>query len=153
MPFISMQLTGLDHITRRITKVLPQNVEKELAAGVKQSAVEIATALTALIPRKSGATVAELKIKTANKGLTAKIGVFGDRGYIARFLNFGVKPHRIFAKSGGSLALGGGKYAKEVMHPGIKPLDFLGAVQGMRERLQQRFGQDLRTALKNTARE
>jgi Bacteriophage HK97-gp10, putative tail-component len=149
---INMRLTGLNHVTQRIVKILPQEVERQLAADVRTSAIEVATALTALIPRKSGKTLAQLKIKTKNKGLTARIGVYGDRGFIARFLNFGTKPHRIFARNGGALALASGKYATQVMHPGIKPLNFLKAIDGLRDRVQQRFGAGLRVAVQRAAR-
>lgn len=147
---ISLKLVGLDNVTRRITKVLPDEVEKGLAAGVRDSAVDVQTALSSLMPRKTGATASQLKIRTADKGLTAKIGVFGDRGYIARFLNFGVKAHAILARQAKALSIGG-RYAKRVMHPGFAGKDFLGKTLALRQGMQKRFGKVLRDAVARAA--
>lgn len=55
----------------------------------------------------------------------AEIGPFKKVAYIARFLEFGTKPHLIRARRSRMLRLRNGRLVRQVRHPGSRPYPFL----------------------------
>lgn len=75
---------------------------------------------------RTGQLIAGLKVKTSARGgkVTSSVVSTGKHAYIAKWIEYGVNPHSIKAKAKGMLSFLG-VFAKEVMHPGFKPMPFL----------------------------
>jgi len=75
----------------------------------------------------SGELAKGLKLSTNSKGgkVTASIKAKGEHGYVARWVEYGTKPHLITAKPGGGLKLPDGTVLSSVWHKGAKPHPFL----------------------------
>lgn len=86
-----------------------------------------------LAAAKSGAAVSSgvlrdgLKITTKKRygKVTASVVSLGKHGYLARWLEFGTRPHTITAKKGGALLIAGSTFITSVEHPGSRPHPFL----------------------------
>jgi len=105
---------------------------------------------------KSGGLIAGLKVGTRSRGgkVTSYVKAGGPHGYLARWIEYGVRAHNIAAKKSGWLSFMN-VFAKEVAHPGIAPRPFLRpaldrsgtaavneAARYMRERLATKNGLD-----------
>lgn len=144
------EVKGVGNVASLLNKTLPKEVEKELVSAVKAEARTIYSIGQANAPVASGQLKGELKIKSGGKGLIARIGIFRSptRGYVARFLEFGVARHIIQPKNRKALAIGG-KFANSVEHPGIKARHWLlGASNGERTNFQARIREAMLSALR-----
>lgn len=74
----------------------------------------------------SGLLAAGLKIGTGSRGgrVFAYLRARGKHAYVAKWVEFGTKAHRISAKDKGWLSFGG-LFAKSVQHPGARPKPFM----------------------------
>lgn len=151
-----VQVTGLKELAQFLDELpakLQNNVMRgALRAGMKPVQADAKMAVAVV----SGQLRDGLKISTRNKAgmVTASLKATGKHGYIARFVEFGTRPHTISAKDGGALAFGGGVY-QSVQHPGAKPHPFMrpaldgqasnavvAAAEYMKDRLSTQHGLD-----------
>jgi hypothetical protein len=121
-------LSDLQRFLDRLPAKLESNVMRgALRAGSQRELLPEAQAnLLAAGAVKSGALIAGLKVGTRVRGGTVAsyVRASGQHGYVARWIEYGVRPHRIAARNGGLLAFGG-VFANEVSHPGFAPRPFL----------------------------
>lgn len=156
-----VHVTGLKELNDFL-QTLPTRIEKNvlrgsLRAGAKQELLpEVQANLMAAGAVKTGELIAGLKVKTNARGgkVTASVVAGGKHGYLARWIEYGVKPHNIVAKAGGWLAFSG-IFAKAIHHPGFAARPFLrpaldrsggaavvAAAEYMRHRLESKHGLD-----------
>ncbi len=136
------------------TKIAKNVMRGSLRAGMK--VVQAEAKSTSAFADKTGLLRAGLKIGTNSRGgtVTASLKAKGKHGFIAPWLEYGVKPHVIKAKDGGALSFGGGVF-QSVNHPGIRPRPFMrpaldgmaqeaviAAAEYMRQRLADKHGLD-----------
>lgn len=125
---IEINVTGLKELAQFLDE-LPAKIQKNIMRGALRAGMKVVqeeAKSTAAFADKTGQLRAGLKIGTKSKGgaVTASLSAKGKHGYIARFIEYGVKTHTIKAKNGGALAFGGGVF-QSVDHPGISPHPFL----------------------------
>ncbi len=150
---ITFEVQGVLKVSKILNETLPVEVRKELAKAVTAEAKAIQAAAKAAAPGVTGQLRRDVRIRRRGKGLSAFVGVFSkERGYIARFLTFGTKPHEIKPKNGNYLNIGG-RLVRSIMHPGIKPHDFLlGPSLARREKFQQTMREAMIAALRRVQR-
>lgn len=124
-------IKGLKELNAFLT-ALPVKLEKNvlrggLRAGAKKELLQEAQAnLMSAGAVQTGELISGLKVGTRSRGgkVTAYVKATGKHAYIARWIEYGVKPHNIPAKAGGMLAFLG-IFAKSVAHPGFAARAFL----------------------------
>lgn len=150
-----INVTGLKELAQFLDE-LPTKLQNNVMRGALRAGMK-----PVLVEAKAGAAAATgvlrdgLKIGTTNKAgvVTSYIRARGQHGYIARWIEFGVKPHTITAKEGSMYF--GGRYVKSVQHPGFSPRPFMrpaldsqataavvAAAEYMKERLATKHGLD-----------
>lgn len=151
---LTFNVQGHLKVSKILGETLPAETRKQLARAVLAEAKIIKADAQSLAPTATGKLRQDIKIRRKAKGLSAYVGVFSaERGYIARFLTFGVKPHEIRANNNSYLQLPGGALVKSVNHPGFKPRDFLlGASQRRREHFQAAIRQTMIEVLRSVER-
>lgn len=105
----------------------------------------------------SGLLAAGLKIGSGGRGgrVFSYLRARGKHAYVAKWVEFGTRAHRIDAKGGGWLSFGG-IFRRGVLHPGATPHPFLrpalqakagaaviAAAEYMRDRLASKEGLDV----------
>lgn len=113
---------------QRILDSVPPGVERNilrgaLRAGCTQELLpEVQANVVAAGAIKAGEYITGLKVGTRARGgtVTAYVKSSGKHGFIAHWLEYGVRPHTITARGKGWLSFGG-IFAKSVEHPGIRP--------------------------------
>lgn len=154
-------IKGLKELQKFMDQV-PAKIEKNvmrgaLRAGAKKELLPEAQAnLMSVGAVDTGELMAGLKIGTRSRGgkVEAYVKAGGPHGYLARWVEYGVKAHQISAKFNGWLSFAN-VFVKEVMHPGIRARAFLRpaldrsggaavveAAKYMRQRLQTKHGID-----------
>ena len=124
-------IKGLKELNQFL-QALPVKIERNvlrggLRAGATKELLQEAQAnLMSAGAVKTGELIAGLKVKTRSRGgrVTATVTATGKHAYIARWIEYGVKPHNIPAKAGGFLAFMG-IFARSVAHPGFAARPFL----------------------------
>ena len=153
-----IHVTGLKELAQFLDE-LPEKMQKNVMRGSLRAGMKVVqeeAKSTSAFADKTGQLRAGLKIGTKSRGgtVTASLSAKGAHGYIARFIEYGVKPHVISAKDGGALAFGGGMF-QSVKHPGLKPHPFMrpaldsqaqnavvAAAEYMKDRLATKHGID-----------
>ena len=151
-----VHVTGLAELARFLDE-LPAKLQNNVMRGALRAGMQPVQQ-----DAKAGAAVASgllrdgLKIGTKSRGgvVTASVTAKGRHGYIARWIEYGVRPHVIHARDGGALSFGGG-FVQSVQHPGIRPHPFMrpaldgqataavvAAAEYMRTRLAKQHGLD-----------
>jgi hypothetical protein len=155
---ISLKLVGLERLTQRLTKALPEEIRKEIWKGIKREAGIVHTIGRLKVPKRTGTLLSRVQIKFQPSKLSARVGVFRDQGgdknknraHIARFLEFGVQAHSVARGADASKVS-----RKQIMlqgikkHPGFpaKPW-LLGPTLPGRQQLAEKLHGDFITALK-----
>lgn len=122
----TLNIRGLSEL-QAMLRTLPAKVERNiLRAALRQGANVIKDEAKANVPQATGVLRRGIKVSTSTKGgkVTASIKTKGKHGYIARWLEYGTRPHVIEGRDGGNLAFEGGAY-RSVNHPGIRPTPFM----------------------------
>ncbi|HVY12225.1 MAG TPA: hypothetical protein VHB73_01515 [Alphaproteobacteria bacterium] len=149
----SLKLVGLDRLAQRITKALPEEVKKRIWDGIKREARIVYQIGQHNAPVKTGALRSRVEIRFQPSRLSARVGVFADpvgdrrkyRAHVARFLEFGVKPHA--TRRGADVSRNKKQLGKQ--HPGIPARHwFLGATLPGRTNLSQKLHGDFVEALR-----
>lgn len=137
--------SGFEKVQRQLDQLEADLKKKANLAGLREIAKPLKKSLASTLPVDSGALKQSVGYKTLSKRRKSSIGITEDdalevgttrkatdrsgksryQTYKMRFLAYGTKPHKIKAKPGKFLKLHGGKFAREVMHPGIKGRDYL----------------------------
>jgi len=154
-------IKGLSELNKFLQE-LPVKIERNVLRGAlragaaKELLPEAQANLMSAGAVRTGALIAGLKVGTRSRGgkVTAYVKAGGKHGYLARWIEYGVKPHDIVAKAGGMLSFLG-VFARAVRHPGFAARPFLrpaldrsGAAavnesaRYMRERLATKHGLD-----------
>jgi hypothetical protein len=127
---IDIKVKGLSELQKFMDTLAPKleaNVMRgALRAGTTQELLPEAQAnLMSAGAVRTGELISGLKVKTSARGgkVTASVVSTGKHAYIAKWIEYGVRAHTIFAKAGW-LSFGG-IFAKSVQHPGFSPRPFM----------------------------
>ncbi|HJW51465.1 MAG TPA: hypothetical protein VJ501_05590 [Burkholderiaceae bacterium] len=153
---IDVKINGLAELQQALDQV-PAKIEKNvLRGGLLRGMRVILPEARRNINSISGLLANGLKISTGSRGgrVFSYMRARGKHGYVAKWVEFGTKAHRITAKDQGWLSLGG-IFRKTVQHPGAKPKPFMrpaleskagaaviAAAEYMRNRLESKHGLD-----------
>lgn len=121
-----VKVKGLSELQKYLDQ-LPMKIETNILRGALREGAKVVLAeAKANVPVSSGVLRDGLKISTRyRKGkVSASIKAKGKHGYLAQWMEFGVKPHHIKGKDGKPLMIGAG-FVEGVDHPGISPRPFL----------------------------
>ena len=124
-------IKGLAELQKFMDQLAPK-IERNVMRGalragaVKELLPEAQANLMSAGAVRTGALIAGLKVGTRSRGgtVTAYVKAGGKHGFLARWIEYGVKPHDIVAKAGGMLAFLG-IFARAVRHPGFAGRPFL----------------------------
>ncbi len=109
---------GLAEIDK-VLETLPVKIQRNVARGGLRAGCNMMLPVArSNIHSISGRTAASLKVGTRSKGSETTGSVY-SRYFIARFLEWGTKPHTITAANRKGLAVGG-LFFQSVEHPGAK---------------------------------
>lgn len=116
---------GLAELQKFLDTLAPK-VEQNIMRGALRAGMNtVKPVAQANIHNVSGELARGLKIGTrARRGtVTSSLKAKGIHGHVAKWVEYGTKPHEITAGDG-ALSFGGG-FAKSVQHPGAKRRPFL----------------------------
>lgn len=154
-------IKGLKELNGFLQQLAPK-VERNVLRGAlragasKELLPEAQANLMAAGAVETGELINGLKVGTKAKGgqAIAYVKAGGKHAHLAHWIEFGTRPHNIRAKIGGFLSFLG-RFATEVMHPGMKPRPFMRptldsagiaavdqAARYMRDRLASKHGLD-----------
>lgn len=141
-----VELIGAEDVIRNLG-FFQFRARREVRAAVSEGAAAIEAGAKARVPSKSGETRRSIRTIFRRTGLEATVGT----GYwVARFIHFGTKPHRIKTKKHKALLMeigGEALYRKTAEHPGTPAIPFLErAWEQERGRFTQRLARALRKA-------
>ena len=140
----SLNEEGFERVREQLAALEADIRKKANLAGLREIAKPLKADLQRSLPIEQGSLRAGIGYKTLSKSRKSAIGIDEDEAlevgatrrasdggktryqlYKLRFLNYGAKPHLIRAKKSKMLALKGGRFAKQVKHPGIKGRNYL----------------------------
>jgi hypothetical protein len=116
---------GLDELQKFLDTVAPR-IEKNIMRGALRAGMnKVKPVAQSNIHSVSGLLAKGLKIGTRSRGgtVTSNLKATGPHGFVAKFIEYGVKPHTITAREG-SLFFGN-TFAKSVQHPGFAGRGFM----------------------------
>lgn len=153
----TINIKGLDKLNEFLQQ-LPVKMEKNVMRGSLRAGMKVVLPVAkSNIHSVSGELAKGLKLSTNSKGgkVTSSIKAKGEHGYVARWVEYGTKPHLITAKKGGGLQLPDGRVLSSVWHKGARPKPFLrpsldqqasaavvAAAEYMKARLESKHGLD-----------
>ncbi len=123
---VEVKINGLAELQRYLDQV-PAKIERNvLRSGLRAGMKVILPEARRNVNSVSGLLAAGLKIGTGSRGgkVFAYLRARGKHAYVAKWVEFGTKAHRISAKDKGWLSFGG-IFAKSVRHPGARPKPFM----------------------------
>lgn len=122
----TINVKGLDKLYDFLQK-LPVKIEKNIARGALRAGMNVIKPVAAAnVHSVSGELAKGLKIGTNSRGgvVTCTLKAKGPHGYIAKWIEYGTRPHTITARDRAGLSFGG-VFFQSVQHPGTKPRPFL----------------------------
>jgi len=134
MSSVEVHVEGLDRLEKALLGLPDAVCKKALRQAVKAGADIFLTDMRMRARVRTGKMVHDLKARVsvrATKGsVSADIGARDDRkkgghAYLARFQEFGTKPHVIRARKGKALLVPGGGFVYQVSHPGQPARPFI----------------------------
>ncbi|MFA7278913.1 MAG: HK97-gp10 family putative phage morphogenesis protein [Sterolibacterium sp.] len=153
----TVHIKGLSELNNFLQE-LPIKLEKNVLRSSLRAGMKVVLPVAkANIHSISGELAKGLKLSTGSKGgrVTASIKAKGEHGWVARFVEYGTKPHLITAKKGGGLQLPDGRVLSSVWHKGARPKPFMrpaldqqasaavvAAANYMKARLESKHGLD-----------
>lgn len=120
-----VRVKGLAELNKFLQE-LPAKVERNvLRGGLRAGAMVVRDAAKEQVPVDSGKLRDGLKVTTGAKGgrVVASVKATGAHAYIAPWLEYGTKAHRITAKGKGLVI--GDVVVRFADHPGINPRPFM----------------------------
>lgn len=152
-----LHIKGLSELNKFLQE-LPVKIEKNVLRGSLRAGMNVVKPVAQRnIHSVSGLLAKGLKVRTNARGgkVTASLRTTGPHAWIARFVEFGTRAHRIPKLGQIANLFFGGRFAKSVDHPGAKPHPFLrpaldseagratvAAGEYMKQRLESRHGLD-----------
>lgn len=126
----SFEVKGLKELEAALD-ALPANVERNVARGALRAGANVLRdEARRLAPVKSGLLQKFIRV-VQRRGAPGRLmvnvvagGSGAGKPWYARFLEYGTAPHRIEAKKGGALFIGG-HFVKGLDHPGAAPHPFM----------------------------
>jgi HK97 gp10 family phage protein len=118
---------GLSELQKFLDTLAPR-VEKNIMRGALRAGMNtVKPVAQSNVHSVSGLLAKGLRVGTRARGgtVTASLKATGPHAFIARFVEYGTRPHVIRPKSGGVMALGTGIFRSSVMHPGARPKPFM----------------------------
>jgi HK97 gp10 family phage protein len=106
---------------------LPAKIEQNILRGALRAGSKPIVADAKMnAPKLSGEMAAGIKVSTKAKAgqVTVSIRVKGKHGYLAHWMEYGTKPHKIAGKDGRPLVING-QMIGSVEHPGVNPRPFM----------------------------
>lgn len=120
------EVTGLVNLERAL-KALPAEVERKFLRGaLRAGAKVIADEARALVPQKSGALRASIRISTKGRGghVKAEVKAGDKKAWYAHIVHVGAKPHEIKPRKRLSLFFAG-IFKEIIKHPGARAQPFM----------------------------
>ncbi len=140
---LDMEITteGFERTQRQIDALETDLRTKAVWAGLRAIAKPLRRDLASSLPVLSGALRSSIGFKTLSRRRASAIGIDNDdvglevgatrktvdrsgkprhQTYKLRYVSYGTRPHKIKARPGKFLKLHGGRFAREVDHPGIR---------------------------------
>lgn len=108
-------------------RTLPVKIEKNIMrSALRAGANEIRKEARERVPVDSGQLYRSIKVSTGSKRgrITAKLKAGGRLAPHAHLVEYGTRPHKIVARNGSGLTVGG-SVVREVDHPGARPQPFM----------------------------
>lgn len=125
MSNLSYRIEGIDEVIREIAR-RQLNARKTIRQMLAPGADIVKEAVKRRGKGRFRTQITRrITLSMARLEAAAEIGPVKEQTYIARFLEFGTKPHVIRARRGGYLRLRSGRLVKSVNHPGARPQPFL----------------------------
>ena len=127
-----VRIVGLAELERAL-KTLPDKIQRNvMRAGLAAGARVIRDMAKMVAPRRSGALVQSIRTSWFHGVALVKAGNRKKRqAWYASIVHTGARPHRIRPRTGGSWLYFGGRYVREVQHPGFAGNPFLENVLGL----------------------
>lgn len=122
-----VHVTGLAELGKVLDELAPKLQKNVMRSALRAGAKVVQAHAAANIHSVSGELARGLGLSTRSRGteVTASVKAKGPHGFVAKFVEYGTRPHTISARDGGAMRFGGGFY-KSVDHPGIvNPHPFL----------------------------
>lgn len=118
-------IKGLSELNKFLQQLAPKAEANIMRGALRAGMNTVKPVAQANIHSVSGELSRGLKVGTrSRKGtVTANLKAKGPHAHVAKWVEFGTKPHEISAKDG-ALSIGGG-FAKSVQHPGARRRPFL----------------------------
>ena len=125
-------LYGMSHLMRVLRRI-PEDTKDDLRENIRFAADRILREARRRVTPMSKNTASALRVVITRKGMTARVGIIGQRArkkaFVYRWLEFGTAPHSL--KAGARLA--NKKYSKKAktgtgnngLHPGQNATPFL----------------------------
>ncbi len=119
-------ITGLRELQEFMDQLTPKMERNVMRGGLRAGMKVIQPVAQGMIHRVSGLLADGLKIGTRSSGsqVWSYMRATGPHAFLAKWLEFGTRPHKINAAPGRWLSLRGGRFAKTVDHPGASPHPF-----------------------------
>lgn len=117
---------GLAELQSVLDRV-PVKIERNIMRGALRAGMNaIKPVAQSNIHSVSGLLARGLKVGTRARGgtVTSNLKATGPHGFVAKFIEYGVKPHTIAARDGGVLSFAG-IFSKSVKHPGFAGRGFM----------------------------
>lgn len=124
---IEMRLKGGKEL-HALLQQLPVEVEtKILRSAMGRAARVLRDEARAIAPLETGTMKKAIRsTRNTKKGqVIAKVKMLGKHSYLGLLMEYGVKPHVITARNGGTLRIGRNTVGKSVRHPGHASRPFL----------------------------
>jgi HK97 gp10 family phage protein len=124
---IEYRIKGGSEVAALIAQLPIEIEQKILRNGLAAGANVIRDEAKSLAPKKSGELADDIKTTrgTGEGYVYAKIRLSGKHAFLGRFMEYGVAPHQIWARSKESLVINGVPIGKRVWHPGLAPRPFM----------------------------
>lgn len=119
-----------------VLQTVPVKVERNVLRGALRAGMSVIKPVAqSNIHNVSGLLAKGLKIGTRARGgvVTSNLKAIGPHGFVAPWIEYGVKPHLITAKRASALSFGG-TVVRSILHPGFAGRGF------MRNALQRQSG-------------
>lgn len=137
---------------------LLMNHADEIRDALKDSANSMEKEMRSRVPKDTGITGDDITsfVSKGNTRFVAEVGFRGNkktsRKYIARFIEFGTKAHKITTKKG-ALLVGGDIYARSANHPGTPAQPFIGPTwDSEKPKVTARMNRAVNAAIKKAQR-
>lgn len=121
-----VHIKGLADLQRFLDQLTPKMERNVLRGALRAGANVVKPVAAANIHSVSGELAKGLKVGSRARGgvVTASVKAAGPHAFVARWVEYGTKPHTITAKNRKGLSFGG-VFFQSVDHPGATPHPFL----------------------------